>query len=112
MFEKPTEPEELTSVAIKAYILLPHHPTGKSKTARDRIKNQIKKWHLDRFETKLLRKVPEEEREKVQEGARSVALTLKEMLTCANTFVGLGKPRQMKEEFERRKMKSGNWKLS
>lgn len=90
VFEKPTEPEELTSVAINAYVLSPHHPTDKSKTATDRIKSQIKKWHLDRFETKMLRRVREEEREKVREGARSVALTLNEMLTCANTSIRLG----------------------
>ena len=43
VFEKPTEPEELTSIAINAYVLSPHHPTDKSKTTRDRVKNHIKK---------------------------------------------------------------------
>lgn len=84
MFKKPTEPEELTSVAIGAYVLSPHHPTDKSKAARDRVKDHIKKWHPDRFDTKLLRKVREEEREKVREGAGLVARNLNEMLTRSN----------------------------
>jgi hypothetical protein len=84
MFKKPTEPEELTSVAIGAYVLSPHHPTDKSKAARDRVKDHIKKWHPDRFETKLLRKVREEERERVREGAGLVARNLNEMLTRSN----------------------------
>jgi hypothetical protein len=100
VFEKPTEPEELTSVAINAYVLSSHHPTDKSKTARARIKNQIKKWHLDRFETTLLRKVREEEREKVREGARSVALTLNKMLACPNpnSLVAFDKVGRLGEE--------------
>jgi len=84
MFKKPTEPEELTGVAIGAYVLSPHHPTDKSKAARDRVKDHIKKWHPDRFETKLLRNVREEEKEKVREGAGLVARNLNEMLTRSN----------------------------
>ena len=86
MFRKPTEPEELTSVAICAYVLSPHHPTEKSKAARDRVKDHLKRWHPDRFQAKLLRKIREEEREKVQEGAGLVARNLSEMLTRSNTF--------------------------
>ena len=46
----------------------------------------------------MLRKVREEEREKVREGARSVALALNEMLTRANTSAGFDEPRQMEKE--------------
>ena len=81
VFRKPTELEGLTSVAICAYVLSPHHPTGKSKAARDRVKDHLKRWHPDRFEAKLLRKIRAEEREKVQEGAGLVARNLSEMLT-------------------------------
>ena len=84
MLKKPTEPEELTRVAIGAYVLSPHHPTDKSKAARDRLRDHIEKWHPDRFETKLLRKVRVEEREKVREGAGLVARNLNEMLTRSN----------------------------
>ena len=84
MFKKPTEPEELTSVGISSYVLSPYHPTDKSKASRDRVRDHIKKWHPDRFETKLLRKVREEEREKVREGAGLVARNLNEMLTHSN----------------------------
>ena len=89
MFKKPTEPEELTSVAIGAYVLSPHYPIDKSKTVRDRVKDHTKRWDLKGFETKLLRKVREGEREKVREGARSVVLILNEMLPHSNIILGL-----------------------
>ena len=98
MFKKPTEPEELTSVAIGAYVLSPYYPIDKSKTVRDRVKDHTKRWDLDGFETKLLRKVRKEEREKVREGARSVVLTLNEMLPHSNILGFYGKMGLVGEE--------------
>lgn len=84
VFKRPFEPEELTSAAISAYVLSPYHLTDKSKAPKDRVKEHIKKWHPDRFETKLLTKVREEEKEKVREGAGLVARNLNELLTRSN----------------------------
>ncbi|KZT20917.1 hypothetical protein NEOLEDRAFT_1074426 [Neolentinus lepideus HHB14362 ss-1] len=82
MFKRPREPEELTTLAISAYILSPHYPSDKS--SKDRIKEHIRRWHPDRFETKLLPKVKEEEQGKVKEGAGVVARGLNELLTRSN----------------------------
>ncbi|KAI0658966.1 hypothetical protein C8Q70DRAFT_916187 [Cubamyces menziesii] len=74
----PTDPEQLTFTDVKAYVLSPHHSTDKSD--KERIKDFLRKWHPDRFETKLLPKVREDEREKVQEGAGAVARNLNQIL--------------------------------
>jgi hypothetical protein len=50
-----------------------HADKDKSRTPKDRIKEHIKRWHPDRFETMLLPKVAENEREKVKQGAGTVA---------------------------------------
>ncbi|EMD31930.1 hypothetical protein CERSUDRAFT_37398, partial [Gelatoporia subvermispora B] len=81
VFKKPDTPEDLTTSAISAYVLSPHHPSDAQKAPKDRIKDHIKRWHPDRFETKLLRKVREDERERVKEGAGLVARNLNELLT-------------------------------
>jgi hypothetical protein len=56
----------------------------KSRTPKDRIKEHIKRWHPDRFETKLLPKVVEDEREKVKYGAGNVARYLSDLLRKEN----------------------------
>ena len=79
----PKDPEDLTSTRIVAYVLSQYYPGGESKSSKDRIKEHIKEWHPDRFETKYLPKVVQEDREKVQEGARVVVRVLNEMLTLS-----------------------------
>ena len=79
MLKKPSNPEELTTTTISAYILNPYYPSEKSE--KDRIKEHIRRWHPDRFETKLLPKVTSEDREKVKEGAGQVVRSLNELLT-------------------------------
>ncbi|KAI0088808.1 hypothetical protein BDY19DRAFT_985285 [Irpex rosettiformis] len=79
MLKKPSNPEELTTTAISAYILNPYNPSDKSE--KDRIKEHIRRWHPDRFETKLLPKVKSEDRERVKEGAGQVVRSLNELLT-------------------------------
>lgn len=81
VFKRPDGPDDLTTYAIGAYVLSPHHPSDEKKAAKDRIKEHIRRWHPDRFETKLLLKVREDEREKVKEGAGLVARNLNELLT-------------------------------
>ena len=71
----PSTPEDLTTTAIAAYVLNPYAPGD--KTDKDRIKEHIRRWHPDRFETKLLSKVRAEEREKVN---RSVCIIARGLL--------------------------------
>ncbi|KZT10518.1 uncharacterized protein LAESUDRAFT_644577, partial [Laetiporus sulphureus 93-53] len=80
ILKTPESLEELTMLAIEAYVLSKHHPDGDKKTSKDRIKDHIKRWHPDRFETKLLPKVREDDRERVKEGAGVVARNLNDLL--------------------------------
>ncbi|KAJ3918927.1 hypothetical protein F5877DRAFT_41522 [Lentinula edodes] len=84
MLTKPSSPEDITYAAVYAYLSSPYHPE-KDKPQKDRIKEQIRRWHPDRFETKLLPKVIEEDKVKVKEGAGSVVRNLNSLLTKSNT---------------------------
>ncbi|RDB27545.1 hypothetical protein Hypma_003819 [Hypsizygus marmoreus] len=85
MFKAPSSPEDITFAAINAYMQSPHYPEkDKARTQKDRLKDQIKRWHPDRFDTKVLPKVIEGERDIVKEGAGSVVRTLNELLTRSN----------------------------
>ncbi|KAJ2912829.1 hypothetical protein MD484_g7586, partial [Candolleomyces efflorescens] len=79
----PSTPEDITTLAIESYLLSPLYPDN-SRSERDRIKDSIKRWHPDRFETKLLLKVSEDEKEKVREGAGSVVRSLNDLLAKRN----------------------------
>ena len=61
---------ELTEGTIGAYIESPYH--GDSNSLKERIKEHIRRWHPDRFDTRLLPKVVERERDAVKEGARTI----------------------------------------
>jgi len=84
VWKPPKDPEDLTSIHVGAYVLSQYYPGEKSKSSKDRIKEHIRRWHPDRFETKYLPKVKQEDREKVKEGAGVVARVLNEMLTRSN----------------------------
>lgn len=85
MLKMPSDPDEITSNAVSAYILSPHYPDkDKSKPTKDRIKDHIRRWHPDRFDTKLLVKVVDSEKEKVKEGAGSVVRNLNDLLMRSN----------------------------
>ncbi|KAF9041324.1 hypothetical protein BJ165DRAFT_1612892 [Panaeolus papilionaceus] len=81
-------PDDLSAIFINAYIQSPHWP-DKNKSFKDRIRDLIKRWHPDRFETKFLPKVLESEREKVQQGAGNVARNLNELLNKQNETASL-----------------------
>jgi hypothetical protein len=82
VFRRPKGPEDLTTDAIGAYVLSQYYPTDKSY--KDRIKEHMRRWHPDRFETQFLPKVNEEERETVKEGAGWVVRALNELLARTN----------------------------
>ena len=85
MARQPSNPDDMSMSQIDAYIQSPLFPDmDKSRTPKDRIKEHIKRWHPDRFETKLLPKVVEDEREKVKLGAGKVARYLGDLLRKEN----------------------------
>ena len=85
MARPPATPDDISSAMISAYMHSPCWPDKeKSKTSKDRIKDHMKKWHPDRFETKHLIKVTEDEREKVKQGAGNVARNLSDLLRKEN----------------------------
>lgn len=81
-WSKPKNPDDLISANISQYVVL-QYQLGKKppKPWKDHIKEHIKRWHPDRFETRLLPKVIQGDREKVREGAGQVARALNELLT-------------------------------
>ncbi|KAF9029157.1 hypothetical protein BDZ89DRAFT_914469, partial [Hymenopellis radicata] len=79
MLRRPPEPENITAGAIEAYVLNPHHPAA-AKAERDRVKEQIRRWHPDRFDNRVLLKVSEEDKETVRRGAAEVVRGLNDLL--------------------------------
>lgn len=82
MVKMPNTPDDITFAAVDAYINSPHFP--EARPLKDRIKDHLKKWHPDRFETKVLQQVVEKDKEAVKEGAGSVVRYLNELLTRSN----------------------------
>ena len=72
-------PEDLTPAAINAYIRSEHYWPG-GKTLRDRVKDQLRRWHPDRFNINVLRKTREADRERVKLGSGIVVRTLNDIL--------------------------------
>ena len=84
MMKKPSEPEDITANGIGALVLSTHHSNDKSN--RDRLKEQLLRWHPDRFENRWLKKVSEKEQEKVRNGAGQVVRALNELMTRENNL--------------------------
>jgi len=78
LFKRPKSPDDLTSLAITSYMLSSIHP--QERATKERIKDNIRRWHPDRFNSQLLPKVKESERERVSEGAGLVARILNDLL--------------------------------
>ena len=78
MAKQPSNPDDISLFLMEAFIQSPLYP-NKSRTPKDRIMDYIKRWHPDSFEVKL-RKVVENEREKVKYGAQYVIMCLCDLL--------------------------------
>ncbi|KAL1731773.1 hypothetical protein EV714DRAFT_208093, partial [Schizophyllum commune] len=81
LLRAPAGPDDITASGVEAYVRSP----DEGRTARDRVRELLRKWHPDRFETKLLPLVAEEEKERVKEGAGAVVRALNECLTRLNS---------------------------
>ncbi|KNZ79992.1 Reticulocyte-binding protein 2 like protein, partial [Termitomyces sp. J132] len=93
MFFPPQSPEDITLSAVTTYLQSPLLPDReKAKPQKDRLKEMIKKWHPDRFETKYLPRIIEGDLERVKEGTGVVIRLLNELLTKVNTPGLFGSP--------------------
>jgi len=80
-FSSPMRKDELTLEAVVQYIFAPLKARHDRAVVKDRLKELIKRWHPDRFETKYLALIVGlHEREKVREGAGTVARILNDLL--------------------------------
>ncbi|KAI5115845.1 hypothetical protein M0805_004833 [Coniferiporia weirii] len=85
VLKSPMSVKELTANAIGAFVLSPAHSSDKS--ARNRLKEQLRRWHPDRFESKWLSKASVEE-EAVRQGASKVVCILNELMAMESNPFG------------------------
>ncbi|KAJ7727751.1 hypothetical protein B0H16DRAFT_1331419 [Mycena metata] len=83
MYRKPNSAEEITSGAVDAYIMSPHYP-DQDKSTKDRVRQQLRRWHEDHFNQKVLSKVNERDKERVKAAAGTVTRNLNNLLERAN----------------------------
>lgn len=73
----PKSVDDLKPARIAMFLLSSQHSTSQSK--KDRIRSALRRWHPDRF-SKILARVREEDKAKVEEGAGVVARCLNQLL--------------------------------
>ena len=83
MVRRPRSAEDIRESMIHAYLFAKAEKDN-NKTDKDRVKEHIKRWHPDKFNTKYLPKVIEEDKERVREGAGAVVRGLNSILTKMN----------------------------
>ncbi|KAF8881244.1 hypothetical protein BD779DRAFT_1025484 [Infundibulicybe gibba] len=83
LLKPPSGPHEITLTAINAYIISPERDG--TQTTKDRVREHLRRWHPDRFETKFLGRVVRSEQETVKLGAAAVTRSLSTLLTQLNT---------------------------
>lgn len=82
LMKTPKSTDDLTTNAIGALVLSPHHSPEKSP--RDRLKAELLRWHPDRFESKWLPKADVGEKEAIRRGAGQVVRCLNELMGREN----------------------------
>ena len=77
--------DDITFILVSNYFQSPLLPDkDKSRSPKDRIKEHLRRWHPDRFESKVLPRVIESEKEKVKQGAGNVVRCLNDLLRKEN----------------------------
>ncbi|KAF8305529.1 hypothetical protein DL93DRAFT_2036514, partial [Clavulina sp. PMI_390] len=76
---QPRSSDDITNEAIKSFILSPLHSS--SKQPRQRLREQLLRFHPDRFEGRWLHRVRESDREQVRSAMNSVVRCLNEALS-------------------------------
>lgn len=82
VFKARPKAEDLTITAIRNFVLPNSRPSPKGAVGL--LRDQLLRWHPDRFETRCLPKVRESDRESVKEGMDQVVRSLNELLTREN----------------------------
>ncbi|KAI0093375.1 hypothetical protein BDY19DRAFT_923445 [Irpex rosettiformis] len=77
MISPPHEVDDIRPARVAMFILSAQHSEGLSM--KERVKNALRRWHPDRF-SRLLARVSDEDKEKVEEGAGIVARCLSNLL--------------------------------
>ena len=80
MISPPRGIDDIRPARIAMFILSANHSDGASM--KDRVKSALRRWHPDRF-SRLLARVSDEDKEKVEEGAGIVARCLSNLLERA-----------------------------
>ncbi|KAK0461342.1 uncharacterized protein EV420DRAFT_1531672, partial [Desarmillaria tabescens] len=78
-FETISREEDLTSEKIRTFLLDPARPNAKDKTKKDIIKEELLRWHPDKF-VKVLPLMKEDDREKVGAAAKIVGRLITDLL--------------------------------
>jgi hypothetical protein len=85
MAKMPKGPDDISQPLIGAYMQSPCWPEkDKAKSTKDRIKDSIKRWHPDRFDSWCLMRVVDSDQERVKEGSGNVVRYLSELLRKEN----------------------------
>jgi hypothetical protein len=82
MVGRPTSTEDITSNEIKNFILSPLHSAN--RLPKQRLRDQLLRYHPDRFESRLLRRVRESDQAAVKEAVNTVAQHLNDLLARQN----------------------------
>ena len=80
MITPPRTVEDIRPARVTMFVLSPHHSQG--QTIKDRVRNALRRWHPDRF-GRLLARVKDEDKAKVEQGVGIVARCLNELLERA-----------------------------
>lgn len=78
MHPQPLSPTELDGAQVRAFILSPSH--SQNKGHKQRLREQLLRFHPDRFEGRWLSRVRESDRAAVQQGVNMVARFLNDAL--------------------------------
>ncbi|SJK97430.1 uncharacterized protein ARMOST_00682 [Armillaria ostoyae] len=78
-FETISAEEDLTSEKVRRFLLDPARPNAKDKSKKEIIKEELLRWHPDKF-VKVLPLVYESEREKVSAAAKTVGRVITDLL--------------------------------
>lgn len=74
-------PADITLENVREFVFHPARPNIQGKSAKDRLKVEILRWHPDKFNATVVKNLPQSERELVAEAASLVARWMNRLLT-------------------------------
>lgn len=84
VFHPVTHPSQLTGDAVKQFLFWPGRPGTEDKTPRGILKNELLKWHEDKFKNTTVKRVVENEQEMAAEAGKIVNIILSNLLEEAS----------------------------